>query len=141
MTIKRAFSLKDGHVIGLLNEEIPLVRFRNSNKNNEVTCEFLATNEYANIKVKSLDTGLTNKIDNDKYQLKRNVIIYFGENVSILMSRYHGKDFRIVVETQDDSTVIFVQKGRHMNRTGKQDVPNENTYFLYDISESYQQRW
>lgn len=139
--MRRTFSLKHGHILGILEEGgIPLVRFEESEHLLHVHLSFMGHGEYGNVFVEDVNEGKKKKISSDEYHLKSGERVYFGENVSILMSRLNDRDFRITVKTEE-AIPLFIQKGKFLLRTGLKEETDEHTFKLYDISESNQQRW
>ncbi len=138
MIIRRSLSLKTGHSIGLLDEGVELANFENTDLPNTVIIKFHAIGEYSNIYVGNLEDKSKTKIEAKAYYLRKNEIIHFGENVSIVMTRHNYSDFRIVIETKNSDAIVYVKKFKRLYRLGKQNDPSENSFKLYVVDKQNQ---
>lgn len=138
VTIRRSLSLKTGHSIGLLDEEVELASFENTDLPDTVIVKFRATGEYSNLYAGNLEDKSKTKIEDKVYYLRKNEIIHFGENVSIVMTRHNYSDFRVVIETKNSGAIVYVKKFGRLYRLGKQNDPNEHSFKLYAVDKQNQ---
>lgn len=133
----RSLSFKYGNILGLYDENIPLVQFNKSHKPDCIKLIILAREHIPNIYVKNLETNLKEKLNSNFYHIKRGESLYFGENVSILMTRRNNSDFKFGVHTKEDDKTLFVQKRNVLLVTGRKDSKHEYPFKLYEVSPTH----